>query len=231
MKKLQGFIAVVLTVAMMLSVTALASQPAGDVAAGDAVFGTDVTVLPRNETLYIGGWQWGTPISGNPYSAVTNCLYVDQAMQSARVMVYETLYMYNILDGNLYPLLANGQPEWNDDVTVLTVRMNLDAKWNDGTRVTAYDVAATFETHVKVGSSWVQLTARPLPQLRHFATVHWNSTQTPTTTTPSVSLNTCRGFTSFKKLTSTANGKNTTATSRHSAPTRGGMLRTPVLTA
>jgi len=153
MKKWQGFLAIILTVTMMFSVGVMASQPAGDAAAGEAIFGVDITVLPRNETFYLGGWQWNAPISGNPFAPVTNMLYVDQAVQSARIMTFETLYMYNIIDGQLYPLLAYGQPEWNEDATVLTVRMNLDAKWSDGTRVTARDMETTFNTHVKVGSA------------------------------------------------------------------------------
>ena len=30
--------------------------------------------------------------------------------------MFETLYMFNILDGKLYPLLADGDYVWNDDL-------------------------------------------------------------------------------------------------------------------
>jgi len=118
----------------------------------DVVFGTDIGSTPRNETLYFGGWQWGTPIDSNPFSSNSNNFFVDQAVQAARVMVYETLYMYNILDGKAHPLLAGGDFSWNADRTVLTVPMNRDAHWSDGTPVTAHDVAATFDAHVKFSS-------------------------------------------------------------------------------
>ena len=60
--------------------------------------------------------------------------------------MYETLYMYNMLDGKLYPLLADGAFAWNADRTQMTVKIKPVAKWNDGTPVTANDVAYTFAT-------------------------------------------------------------------------------------
>ena len=37
-----------------------------------AVAGAEVTDLPRNETLYFGGQQWGPVIGHNPLSANMN---------------------------------------------------------------------------------------------------------------------------------------------------------------
>jgi peptide/nickel transport system substrate-binding protein len=105
--------------------------------------------LPRNETLYFGGQQWGAINSWNPYSANTNNGMVNGGGASARATMFETLYMYNLLDGKLYPLLADGQPVWNDTLTELTIKINGDARWSDGTPVTADDVAYTWDTHVK----------------------------------------------------------------------------------
>lgn len=121
---------------------------------GEVVFGALPGVLPRNETLFFGGLQWGTPISSNPFAAnPNNPMVIDQQVHSARLFVFETLFMFNMLDGELYPLLASGQPEWNADRTVLNVSMNPDARWSDGTPVTAHDVVATFDMHVEVGSA------------------------------------------------------------------------------
>jgi peptide/nickel transport system substrate-binding protein len=124
----------------------------GDVAENTVVFGSDIGALPRTETMYFGGWQWGTPINGNPFSASSNNFYVDQAVQSARVMVFETLYMFSLIDGQLHPLLADGPYTWNADQTVLTVKLNKDAKWSDGTPLTTEDVKATFDAHFTVAS-------------------------------------------------------------------------------
>jgi peptide/nickel transport system substrate-binding protein len=54
-----------------------------------------------------------------------------------------------MLDGKVYPLLADGNYVWNDAQTEITVKMNPAAKWNDGTPVTADDVAYTWASHVK----------------------------------------------------------------------------------
>lgn len=43
--------------------------------------------------------------------------------------------------------------QWNDNRTEITVKIKADAKWNDGTPVTAKDVAATYHAHVDYNSS------------------------------------------------------------------------------
>ena len=128
-------------------------EPEEEVYLGEVLFGQLPGALPRNETLYFGGWHWGTPINSNPFAAVANNpMVLDQPAQGARVFVFETLHMFNMLTGDLNPLLASGQPEWNDDRTVLTVNLNSDASWSDGSQVTARDVVATFDAHVWVGT-------------------------------------------------------------------------------
>ena len=106
---------------------------------------------PRNETVYFGGQQWGTLNDFNPMSAGSNNWCQSQG-DSSRVFVYESLFIYNMLDGKLYPLLGTDYA-WNDEQTALTVHLNPDAHWNDGTPVTAEDVAYTWEVHVKYASS------------------------------------------------------------------------------
>lgn len=107
---------------------------------------------PRNETLYFAGQQWGTINDWNPMSANSNNAMGVNQNNYSRILIYETLFMYNTLDGEMYPLLAN-EWSWNDDMTELTVKMNPDAKWSDGTQVTADDVAYTFDCHVKYASA------------------------------------------------------------------------------
>ena len=119
------------TLALLLSVVMLVGLLA---AIGPAAAAADD--LPRDETLYFGGQQWG-PVNGtNPLSTNNNNgMAVAANARGSRTIMFETLYMYNSLDGKLYPLLADG-----------------DYKWNDGTPVTAEDMAATWAACEKVAN-------------------------------------------------------------------------------
>jgi peptide/nickel transport system substrate-binding protein len=105
--------------------------------------------LPRNETMYFNGQQWGSVVCWNPYSSSCNNAMAIAQQDNARVLMFETPYLYNMLDGNVYPLLADGDFEWNDARTEITFKLKETAKWSDGTPVTADDVAYTWATHVK----------------------------------------------------------------------------------
>ncbi len=114
----------------------------------------DETALPRNETLYSNGQQWGPVVGWNPYSnSNNNAMAKANQQDSARVIMFETPYLYNMLDGKVYPLLADGDYEWNDERTEITFKIKEAAKWSDGTPVTAEDVAYTWATHVKYGTA------------------------------------------------------------------------------
>jgi peptide/nickel transport system substrate-binding protein len=105
--------------------------------------------LPRNETLYFNGQQWSAVVGWNPFSNSNNNAMAIAQQDNARVIMFETPYLYNMLDGKVYPLLADGDYAWNDAQTEITFKMNAAAKWSDGTPVTADDVAYTWATHVK----------------------------------------------------------------------------------
>ncbi len=109
--------------------------------------------LPRNETLYYNGIQWSPVVGWNPYSSSMNNGMAVTAKDAARVIMFETLYLYNMLDGNSYPLLADGDPVWNDARTEITVKLKPAAKWSDGTPLTAEDVAYTWATNVKYSTN------------------------------------------------------------------------------
>ncbi|MGD8463191.1 MAG: ABC transporter substrate-binding protein [Anaerolineae bacterium] len=109
----------------------------------------DPTALPREETLYFNGQQWGAVVGWNPYSNSNNNAMAIAQQDNARVIMFETPYLYNMLDGQVYPLLADGDYEWNEDRTELTFKIKEAAQWSDGTPVTAEDVAYTWATHVK----------------------------------------------------------------------------------
>ncbi|MCB0101584.1 MAG: ABC transporter substrate-binding protein [Anaerolineales bacterium] len=109
----------------------------------------DPNSLPRNETLYFNGQQWGSVVGWNPYSTSNNNGMAIAQQDNARVLMFETPYAYNMLDGQVYPLLADGAYTWNDALTELSFGINPAAHWSDGSPVTAEDVAYTWATHVK----------------------------------------------------------------------------------
>ncbi|MBQ6527913.1 MAG: ABC transporter substrate-binding protein, partial [Clostridia bacterium] len=132
MKKI---LSLVLALAMLLSLAVAGAETATD--------------LPRNETMYFGGQQWGSVNGWNPLSSnMNNSMAIAAAPRGSREIMFETLYMYNMLDGKLYPLLADGDYTWNDDLTVMTIKIKEAAKWSDGTPVTADDVVATWDAAV-----------------------------------------------------------------------------------
>jgi len=152
MKKLL-FLILSLSIAMLpIMASGNAEKVTQDALSGDMTVSEEASPnqLPRNETLYYAGQQWGAIRGWNPLSDdMNNALCVTQNEGGSRTLMFETLYMYNMLDGSLTPLLADGPYEWNDDHTEMTVKIKRAAKWNDGTAVTAYDVAATFDENIK----------------------------------------------------------------------------------
>ncbi len=109
----------------------------------------DANTLPRNETLYFNGQQWSAVVGWNPYSNSNNNAMAIAQQDSSRVIMFETPYLYNMLDGKVYPLLADGPFTWDDGMTAITFKLKPAAKWSDGTPVTATDVAYTWATHIK----------------------------------------------------------------------------------
>jgi peptide/nickel transport system substrate-binding protein len=109
--------------------------------------------LPRSETLYFNGQQWGPVVGWNPYSTSMNNALAIAQQDNARVIMFETPYLYNMLDGKQYPLLADGDYVWNDAHTEITFKIQAAAKWSDGTAVTADDVAYTWDTHIKYSTN------------------------------------------------------------------------------
>lgn len=109
--------------------------------------------LPRDETLYFNGQQWSPVVGWNPYSSSMNNAMALAQQDSARVIMFETPYLFNMLDGKVYPLLADGDYKWNDAKTEITFKMKPAAKWSDGTAVTADDVAYTWATNLKYSTN------------------------------------------------------------------------------
>ena len=93
MKKI---LSLILALALVLSMTAIAGAE-------------DVKDLPRNETLYFAGQQWGSVNSWNVIGTnQNNSMAIAGGASGYRTLVYETLYMYNFMNGELVGLLGNG---------------------------------------------------------------------------------------------------------------------------
>jgi peptide/nickel transport system substrate-binding protein len=96
----------------------------------------DKDTLPRKETLYYFN-QWG-PITGyNPYGNSNNSFIAAEVE-----VVFETLFLYNMLDGKLYPQIGDSYT-WNDQN--MTVVLNRNVKFSDGQPLTAADVVNSYE--------------------------------------------------------------------------------------
>ncbi len=110
--------------------------------------------LPRNETMYFNGQQWGPVVGWNPYNSNNNNAMTQAQQDNARVTMFETPYLYDMLDGKQYPLLADGPYTWDPGMTTITFKLKKAAHWSDGTPVTADDVAYTWATHVKYNTQF-----------------------------------------------------------------------------
>jgi peptide/nickel transport system substrate-binding protein len=97
------------------------------------------TTDKRHQTLFIAGFQWATPTNFNPCNP--NACWPTALRQSQ--FIYETLFGFDILDGSLKPQLA--QSLSTPDPKSIVVKLQPDAKWQDGKPVTADDVVFTFE--------------------------------------------------------------------------------------
>jgi len=104
--------------------------------------------LPRNETLYYNGLQWGTPKGNNVYGNTNNAF----AEFGHRQLQFETLFTYNLLDGRLYPQIGDSF-SWNDQT--LTVQLNRNVRFSNRMSLTAEDVVYVFELAKKysIGAS------------------------------------------------------------------------------
>jgi peptide/nickel transport system substrate-binding protein len=135
------------------AVPAATATTAAAAATATSAPATTGSTLPRQQTLYFNGQQWGSVVGWNPYSSsMNNALGIAQG-DNARVVMFETPYLYDMLDGKQYPLLADGDYKWDDKRTQITFKIKAAAKWSDGTPVTADDVAYTWASHIKYNTN------------------------------------------------------------------------------
>ena len=130
------------SLALIASITAVAVVAA--LAAGGAGAGPQgPAAVPRGDTLYTSGKQWGPYTNFNPLRPDYNTGMVG--------LVYETLFRYDPLKDKFIPWLAtNGK--WVGRNYVVTLRNGV--RWNDGRRLTPADVKFTFETQKNEGAQY-----------------------------------------------------------------------------
>jgi ABC-type transport system substrate-binding protein len=93
--------------------------------------------VAREDTVILG-WSITSPIGvTNPW-AVPGYTH-----QEGNVFLWEALSYYGIFSSEEIPWLADSM-EYNDDFTQLTIKLNPDAAWSDGTPLTSKDVLFTF---------------------------------------------------------------------------------------
>ena len=90
----------------------------------------------REETLYMGGTQWGPPTGFNPWN-------LGNYAAGTFGLCYEPLFIYDPLADEFVPWLAESG-EWTSD-TVYQAKIRQGVTWSDGSPFTAADVKATFD--------------------------------------------------------------------------------------
>jgi peptide/nickel transport system substrate-binding protein len=94
--------------------------------------------VAREDTVILG-WSISSPIGvTNPW-AVPGYTH-----QEGNVFMWEPLMYFAIFADKEIPWLADSMEYTKEDFTELTIKLNPDAAWSDGTPVTAADVAFTF---------------------------------------------------------------------------------------
>jgi peptide/nickel transport system substrate-binding protein len=102
--------------------------------------------LPRRETLYFNGILWNKVNNWNPYAVGGDSFGITANNGLARQLVYETLFVYDLLTGTLKPQLADSYT-WSGQT--LTIQLNRDVKFWDGKAMTAADVVNSYELQKK----------------------------------------------------------------------------------
>ncbi len=93
--------------------------------------------VAREDTVILG-WSIASPIGVTSPWAVPGYTH-----QEGNVFLWEALSYYGIFSGKEIPWLADSM-DYNADFTQLTIKMNKDAAWSDGTPLTSKDVLFTF---------------------------------------------------------------------------------------
>jgi peptide/nickel transport system substrate-binding protein len=104
--------------------------------------------------LYFNGILWDQVNSWNPYNVGGNAFGITANTALSRQLIYETLFVYDLLTGTLKPQLADSYT-WNGQT--LTIQLNRNVKFWDGNPMTAADVVNSYQlqkTYATGASAW-----------------------------------------------------------------------------
>lgn len=107
----------------------------GGAAGGGGAGGKGGGSLPRNETLYTSGTQWGPPANYNPIRDWDSAT-------GTKGLAYETLFHFDPNQGKITPWLAQSG-SWTDGKTY-ELKLRPGIKWSDGKPLTADDVVYSY---------------------------------------------------------------------------------------
>jgi peptide/nickel transport system substrate-binding protein len=131
--------------ALAFTPVATFAQEAAPVAATEIVPASPLADVPRNETVILG---WG--VSGGSSIGTTNpWVLPGYTHQEGNNLMWEPLMYFGIYKNEFIPWLADSMDYTDDTFTALEIKLNKDAKWSDGSPVTAKDVVYTFEGQIK----------------------------------------------------------------------------------
>lgn len=122
--------------------------------------------FPREQTMVLGGDESYCGKGFNPYK-------VGAEVSRALSLTYMSLFWYSWADGELEPWLAKSY-EWSTDGSTFIINLRSEAKWRDGTSVTAEDVVFCFETLNTTGNFPIEPTLIESVTAADTDTVHIN---------------------------------------------------------
>jgi peptide/nickel transport system substrate-binding protein len=109
--------------------------------------------FPREQTLYVGGFQWFEPSTFNPLDAAPAW---PVNLHSGQNLFYEALLSFDTTSGQMQPLLAESYAAGAD---AIEVTLDPAARFADGSPVTADDVKYTYDLGLRykglrVATAW-----------------------------------------------------------------------------
>lgn len=133
---------------------ALASAAAMGAASMPWLRNEAVAQLDRSETLFTTGLQWGPPTNFSPIAPTFSGTW---PVQNGYPHMFEQLFMFNNLTGEIEPLLGS-EYVFEDDNSAVTVTLHEGTAFADGTPLTADDVVFTYSLQESVdGLPWAGL--------------------------------------------------------------------------
>lgn len=138
-----------LLVLVLLVLTACQPQAADGGGTGAAAgtggdSSTAVGEVPRDRTLIITPWSDRTGPLTNPENWNIYQSGNQNQRQAGSKTIYEALFYTNLNTGELVPWQAESY-EYNEDFTVITVKLRQGVEWSDGEAFTCRDVKYTLE--------------------------------------------------------------------------------------